>query len=1151
MKRKKSRGKNLALGVQAVCVLFAELGGLSVATPSYAAQQCERSFATVVATQGEVRYRATSQAAWQPATLEQALCVDTELQVAPGSRAALRLSNGSAIPLDQNTHIVVRGLAADGVTVQVEVVSGSINVASSTASPIQIVTPHGQVKTDGGDFAVRVTPQESALSVFDGDVAVSNPEGSMLLHSDETVFFAQLSAPKRDITLKPQELVQWVVQYPVLISAADTQPAAWAEAARAYEQGRSLDALISLDQVPDTARSAEYYIYRANLLLQAGQVDEARANVESALKLTPGLPQAWALLAILDLGKNNIAQALQHAEKALQLGPQSATAHLAHSYALQAHRRTDEALHSARRVVELAPDSALGYTRLAELELARGNGRGALKAAQRAEQIDPKFADAKVMLGFVYLSQLKLKAAREAFESAVQLNSSDSRARLGLGLTRIRQGKLRAGREDLELAASLDPENPLLRTYLGRAYAEEGRNAEAGTQYARAKRGDPQDPTPYFFNAIRLANQNQPVSADQEMRQALARNDNRAVYRGQSLLQEDRELRRANAIALNLSLGLDDVARFEAGAAVSANPQVAVLHRALGDALASLPRTASARQSEYLQSTLRAPLGTPPPPLPLTENLISDGGAVVPQHGFFQAVEPGQSGFNEYSAIFNRSAWQAQIDTTLGAKDTYGHQVNVSGAHGEVGWSLTQLKFKTDGFGENDRLDNTAWRGIIQADLPTNTRLHLERRIFDSNRIDVQSPAQPLFFFPIATEQHQTTSRYGLRQRIGEAQELLLLQTRDRARYDLNFLPTAFNDSGDFEGVFLPFRIQTDRRLRNSESQYHFHTTKLDLFIGQIRVRSDSVRVDDGVSVGTIISRQTARSDYAYFSLRPWQALSIELGVSRDRQQENTGLDQRLTSPKFGVRWEILPGGTLRLASIRGVSRFAPSLSGATLEPAQIAGFNQNYTDFFARRTERRSIAWDQKLNQGVTLGAEATRREIGRPTNSATPTYTFNYEREFRAYANWAIPPALMPEFLPSWEGALNARFDRNKFLRPQLFDPEGFSDYTARHLRLGANFSHASGIGIDIGATNVDYHGTYQELFDAELNENTLPFSNRVWILDAALSYQLPGKRGKVTLGVLNFSNQRLPQYLEIDPLTPRFAPERFAYAKFLFNF
>ena len=375
------------------------------------------------------------------------------MQVANGSRAALRLSNGSTVPLDQNTHLIIRGRGGDG-AIQIELLSGSINVSTGTSSPIQVVTPHGRVETSGGDFAVKVTPQQAALSVFEGKVGVSNPEGSLQLQGDETAFFAQLSAPKRDITVKPRDMVQWVVQYPAILTARSAPPA-WAEAARAYEQGRPLDALISLDQVPAPSRSAEYYLFRANLLLLAGRADEARTNVETALKMKPDLADAWALLAIVDMGRNDAPQALRHAEKATQLGPQSPTAYLAHSYALQANRQAEAALTSARRMVELAPDSALGHTRLAELELARGDRAAAMQAAKRAEQLDPKLADAKAMLGFVYLSQDQVAAARAAFESAIQLNSADPRSRMGLGLARIRQGQLQAGREDLELAASL------------------------------------------------------------------------------------------------------------------------------------------------------------------------------------------------------------------------------------------------------------------------------------------------------------------------------------------------------------------------------------------------------------------------------------------------------------------------------------------------------------------------------------------------------------------------------------------------------------------------------------------------------------------------------------------------------------------------
>ena len=881
--------KILIASVQIASLLFFDVNCVSAAASANAIQPCIQSFATLIALRGEVRYRAPNQA-WQPAALQQALCAGTALQVAPSSRAVLRLSNGSTIPLDQNTHIIIRGLAADGRTVQMEVVSGSVNIATGSTSPIQILTPHGRAESDRGDFAVSVTPQQSALSVFAGNVAVSNPEGSVLLHSDETVFFAQFSAPKRDITVKQRDLVQWVVQYPPLINAHDAQPTAWAEAGRAYEEGRSLDALISLDQVPSAARSADYFVYRAHLLLLAGQADEARENVDSALKLNVDLPAAWALLAILDLGKNDAPQALQHAEKAIRLGPQSATAYLAYSYALQANRQAESALQSARRVVELAPNSALGYTRLAELELARGDRAAALEAAQRAEKIHPNLADAKAMLGFVYLSQVKLSAARASFESAVQLSSADTRARLGLGLTRIRQGQLQAGREDLELAVSLDPENPLLRTYLGRAYAQEGRAQDAAEQYARAKRLDPKDPTAFYFSGLQLAEENRFVSAKEELQESIERNENRAVYRGQALLQQDDAQRTANEVGVNRVLGLDDTARVSASESLAKAPDEAVLHRALGDALATLPRSQPTRESEYLQALLRDPLGALPTPPFLAESARSNA-SVAPQHGFFQAVGAVQTGYNEFGAVFNQSPIRAQLDGIVAGQSSRGDQFLLSGVAGNVGVSISQLHFKTDGFGDYNRLDNTILQGAIQAELDTGTRLYAERRHFDSARIEVLDRAEPFFFFPLQVDEQSQRNRFGLRQRIGESHELLLLNSWDDAKQKALLLPTPARS------FFLTEPVLFNNVFRHAitrEAQYVFHARNFNLFFGSVKTHLDITETFADASTGGRATMQS-RTTYFYTRYSPLPQLRLEAAVSRDRQEESLGFRQTYT----------------------------------------------------------------------------------------------------------------------------------------------------------------------------------------------------------------------------------------------------------------
>ena len=57
---------------------------------------------------------------------------------------------------------------------------------------------------------------------------------------------------------------------------------------------------------------------------------------------------------------------------------------------------------------------------------------------------------------------------------------------------------------------------------------------------------DPQDPTPYFYDAIQKQTTNRPVEALQDLQKAIELNDNRAVYRSRLLLDSDLAARSAS-----------------------------------------------------------------------------------------------------------------------------------------------------------------------------------------------------------------------------------------------------------------------------------------------------------------------------------------------------------------------------------------------------------------------------------------------------------------------------------------------------------------------------------------------------------------------------------------------------------------------------
>ena len=103
----------------------------------------------------------------------------------------------------------------------------------------------------------------------------------------------------------------------------------------------------------------------------------------------------------------------------------------------------------------------------------------------------------------------------------------------------------------------------LIRSYLGKAYYEEKRPELDGREYAIAKELDPNDPTPWFYDAIRKQTINQPVEALHDLQTAIELNDNRAVYRSKLMLDSDLAARSASLARIYSDLGFQQRALVE------------------------------------------------------------------------------------------------------------------------------------------------------------------------------------------------------------------------------------------------------------------------------------------------------------------------------------------------------------------------------------------------------------------------------------------------------------------------------------------------------------------------------------------------------------------------------------------------------------
>jgi tetratricopeptide (TPR) repeat protein len=489
-----------------IILLFGVVLMLFSQSNSQGAELCEPWVAKLVSVEGAVEAKPAQQAEWRSATVGETFCPGDAIRLQQ-YRAAIVLSNETIMRLDAGTTLTFTKLKQDEPT-WLDLITGMVHFISRVPRRLTITTPFVNGFVEGTEFVIRVDNSRTTVWVFEGRVLASNELGTLQVASGE-VAVAKAGQPPRQVTVvKPRDAVQWALYYPPIIDyhAVEVKgPASGPirNALDAYGRGDLLNALDQLEAVPSEHRDVSFFILRAGLLLSAGRVEQAEADLAEARRLESNNGQVLALQSIVKLVQNDKEAALQLANQAVERAPESPVPWIARSYADQAAFDIDQAHRSVEQALKLAPGNALAWARLSELWLARGYLNRSLKAAQEAVARNPNLARTQTILGFAYLAQYKMEEAKMAFQQAIQLDQADPLPRLGVGLAKVRESNLEEGRREMEIAASLDPNDAIIRSYLGKAYFEERRSPLAGTQFDIAKELDPRDPTPWFYDAIR------------------------------------------------------------------------------------------------------------------------------------------------------------------------------------------------------------------------------------------------------------------------------------------------------------------------------------------------------------------------------------------------------------------------------------------------------------------------------------------------------------------------------------------------------------------------------------------------------------------------------------------------------------------------
>jgi tetratricopeptide (TPR) repeat protein len=1044
---------------------------------------------------------------WQAAELDVALCAGDTVRTQDRSRAALLLSNETTLRLDQRTTLTLAP-PDEGKASLLDLVTGALNVITRTSRPFKVRTPFVNANVEGTEFLVEVGGESASVAVYEGRVTADNERGSVAVTSGERAIAARNSAPRKEVVVRPRDAVQWALYFPTLFDyrlgvgmAGAPGEAALRESAERYRKGKLADAIAALENAPEGLGNPRFLIYRAGLLLLVGRLDEAKPDIQRALALDPRNSDAYSIQTVVAVVENDKDLALSLANKAVELDPASPTARIALSYALQAHFKIEPARASVQKAVDLDPQNALAWARLAELEMSAGNLDRALDAAKHAAALNPELAKTQSVLGFAYLARIDTQAAKAAFEKAIEFDNADPLPRLGLGLAKIREGDLEAGRQEIEIATSLDPGTSLIRSYLGKAYYEEKRDHLAATQFELAEERDPKDPTPWFYDAIRKQSINRPVEALEDLEKSIALNDNRAVYRSRLLLDDDLASRSAGTARIYSDLGFEQLALVEGWKSVSIDPGNFSAHRFLADAYADQPRHEIARVSELLQSQLLQPLNL----TPLQPQLLDDKLFVLSGAG------PGSVGFNEYNRLYASNAVVFRLDGLVGGNSTRGDQAVVAGIRDNVSFSVGQLHYETRGFQPNDAVRKDFYDAFLQATISPQTSLQIEYRNSDVTRQSVLTPFDPDNALPLSDRFRSEGLRVGANHSFSPDSRILM---------SANFQNSEFIETthfGDFTDVFNPRTHDL-----TVELQYQLHAGPVFLIsgAGYFNARDENLGVGD----------KSHRNVYLYANANRGST-QWELGLSADSLDEPFGLHRTRLNPKVGVIWRPFSTTTIRAAAFQSLKR--PLINDQTIEPTQIAGFNQFYDDFDGTTARRVGVAWDQRFAEHIYGGLELSRRYLRVPLSAVDFDWR---ESAHRAYFYWMLNPFAV----------LSAEYFFEEFKRPADDPgPDGILELKTHRIPIG--------IGVFQGPLTLRWTTSYiRQSAQLSVFEGFPVFDqrNHFAVSDVAISYRLPQRAGLVSVAAKNIFDKPV-QFQETDIASPLIARGRLVFATFTLSF
>jgi tetratricopeptide (TPR) repeat protein len=252
------------------------------------------------------------------------------------------------------------------------------------------------------------------------------------------------------------------------------------------------------DATPTPTRSPESLETEGQKLFQEGKLDQAIAAYKEAIKASPQDPTLYIALARIQVFAGLAEDAQANSENAILLSPNNSMAHAVRGWALDFQDgKNSDAEDEVNKAIELDPNNAVAYAYLTEVLVDStlfDNIAPAAEASKKGLNLDPNLLETRRARAYILEATANYEEAIQYYKSAIELNGNLAMLHMELGRNLRFVQVYDDAIKEFTFANTLNPGDPEPDYLISRTYATTG-EYEKALQYAEtAVKDGPTEP---------------------------------------------------------------------------------------------------------------------------------------------------------------------------------------------------------------------------------------------------------------------------------------------------------------------------------------------------------------------------------------------------------------------------------------------------------------------------------------------------------------------------------------------------------------------------------------------------------------------------------------------------------------------------------